>query len=155
MTKRLGFFKKILEEAQKSGYIDASANKHKSQIAKITKTLLRTRKSVRQTLTANTSVVFYSQTACDKMDLKDTKIVALDAGFKTPSVMRKIKTLPYTRPKSNDGFSENQDMFMLNIWTVTFQNQILKYETTNRSGYREYESNPTICSACPYRRCVL
>ena len=29
------------------------------------------------------------------------------------------------------------------------QNQILKYTTTTREGYREYKSNPTICATCP------
>ena len=29
-------------------------------------------------------------------------------------------------------------------------NQILKYTTTNRDGYREYKSDPGICESCPY-----
>ncbi|MDQ9826991.1 transposase, partial [Acinetobacter sp. 163] len=29
-------------------------------------------------------------------------------------------------------------------------NQILKYTTTNRDGYREYKSDPSICESCPY-----
>ena len=34
--------------------------------------------------------------------------------------------------------------------------QILKYSTTNREGYREYKSDPKICEACPYRQqCTL
>ena len=28
-------------------------------------------------------------------------------------------------------------------------NQILKYSTTNRDGYREYKSDPKICINCP------
>jgi hypothetical protein len=27
--------------------------------------------------------------------------------------------------------------------------QLLRYATTNRSGYRQYRSDPTICRACP------
>lgn len=29
-------------------------------------------------------------------------------------------------------------------------NQVLKYSTTNREGYREYESCGENCSSCPY-----
>lgn len=29
-------------------------------------------------------------------------------------------------------------------------NQVLKYTTTNRDGYREFKSNPHICKSCPY-----
>ena len=45
-----------------------------------------------------------------KLDLTNTQIVALDAGYKTPSVLRKIflsgklPAIPYTRPMTKDGF---------------------------------------------------
>lgn len=29
--------------------------------------------------------------------------------------------------------------------------QVLKYSTTNRDGYREYKSDPKVCEPCPYR----
>jgi hypothetical protein len=29
-------------------------------------------------------------------------------------------------------------------------NQILKYSTTNREGYREYKSDPKACTSCPH-----
>ena len=100
----------------------------------------------------------------DKLDLNDTKIVALDAGFKTPSVMRKIfmsgclPAVPYTRPKTKDGFFRKSNYVYDEYFDCYLcpQNQILKYTTTNREGYREYKSNPTICSACPYlSQCTL
>ena len=31
------------------------------------------------------------------------------------------------------------------------ENQVLKYSTTNRDGYREYKSDPKICASCPSR----
>ena len=31
------------------------------------------------------------------------------------------------------------------------ENQVLKYSTTNRNGYREYKSNPQVCVNCPTR----
>lgn len=100
----------------------------------------------------------------DKLDLKDTKIVALDAGFKTPSVMRKIfmsgklPAVTYTRPKTKEGFFKKSDYVYDEYFDCYLcpQNQILKYTTTNREGYHEYKSNPTICSACPYlSQCTL
>ena len=36
------------------------------------------------------------------------------------------------------------------------QNQILKYTTTTREGYREYKSDPTVCAICPLlSKCTL
>jgi len=32
------------------------------------------------------------------------------------------------------------------------QNQMLKYTTTNREGYRQYKSEARICQSCPCRR---
>ena len=92
--------------------------------------------------------------------MSKTQTVAVDAGYKTPGVVREIflsgKTpaVPYTRT----AFSENPSMFTTNILTVIFcpQNQILKYTTTNREGYREYKSTPLICEHCTCReKCTL
>ena len=100
----------------------------------------------------------------DKLDLKNTKIVALDAGYKTPSVMRKIfrsgklPAVPYTRPKTKDGFFRKSDYVYDEHFDCYLcpQNQILKYTTTNREGYREYKGESKICSACPYlSQCIL
>ena len=30
-------------------------------------------------------------------------------------------------------------------------NEILRYSTTNREGYREYKSDPEKCSVCPFK----
>ena len=57
------------------------------------------------------------------MELSKTKVVAADAGYKTPGVVReiflsgKIPAVPYTRPKTKDG---NLNMFTMNILTVIF-----------------------------------
>src|SRR3712207_8189928 len=38
-------------------------------------------------------------------------------------------------------------------YTTLFRsNQVLKYSTTNRDGYREYKSNRNICQNCPDRK---
>jgi len=50
-----------------------------------------------------------------------TKIVALDADFKTPCILRKIflnvrlPAIPYTRPKTKDGFFRKSDYVYANI----------------------------------------
>ncbi|MGI6552115.1 MAG: transposase [Bacillota bacterium] len=46
---------------------------------------------------------------------------------------------------------------MINIYDEYYDcyicpnNQILKYSTTNRDGYREYKSDPKICIGCEHR----
>ena len=60
------------------------------------------------------------------MELSKTKVVAADAGYKTPGVVReivlsgKIPAVPYTLPKTKDGFLENLNIFTMNILIVTF-----------------------------------
>jgi predicted DNA-binding protein len=84
--------------------------------------------------------------------------VAVDAGYKTPWICKKIKddnrniSTAYKRPMTKDGFfrayeyvyDETSDSI------ICPNNEILKYSTTNRNGYREYKSNPKICSYCQF-----
>ena len=98
------------------------------------------------------------------MELSKTELVAVDAGYKTPGVVReiflsgKIPAVPYTRPKTKDGFFRKSEYVYDEYFDcyICPQNQILKYTTTNREGYREYKSNPRICENCPCREnCTL
>ena len=232
-------FKKILEEAQKSGYVDtsaifidsthikASANKHKSKKVTVTKPVKQYQAELEEEINEQRVAegkkkfifdtpeqvekkisttdpdsglfvkgehercfAYSSQTACDKigfvldfeivagnvhdsqsfhqlydkLDLKNTKTVALDAGFKTPAVLRKIflseklPAVPYTRPKTKDGFFKKSQYVYDEHFDCYLcpQNQILKYTTTNCEGYREYKSDPKICSDCPFlSQCTL
>lgn len=52
--------------------------------------------------------------------------------------------LPLTFRKYEYVYDEYFDCY------VCPNNQILKYTTTNRDGYREYKSDPGICESCPY-----
>ena len=60
------------------------------------------------------------------MELSKTQILAVDAAYKTPGVVReiflsgKLPAIPYTLPKTKDGFLENLNIFTMNILTVTF-----------------------------------
>ena len=80
-----------------------------------------------------------------KMYLSRTQTVAVDAGYKTPGVVREIflsgkkPAVPYTRPKTKDGFFRKSEYVYDEFFDCYLcpQNQILKYTTTNREGYRE------------------
>ena len=83
----------------------------------------------------------------------------LDAGYKTPAICReiiednKLPLLPYTRPKGNKEligkrdfeYDEEHDVY------ICPNESILKYSTTTKEGYKQYKSNPELCSKCPLR----
>lgn len=89
--------------------------------------------------------------------------IVADVGYKTPAIAKMlldddvIPVFPYKRPMTKDGYfrkheytyDKREDCY------ICPNNQILKYSTTNRDGYREYKSNPEICESCPYlSRCT-
>ena len=59
--------------------------------------------------------------------------------------------MPYTRPRTKNGFLKKYEYVYDEYYDcyICPSNQILKYSTTNRDGYREYKSDPSICSKCP------
>lgn len=84
--------------------------------------------------------------------------VAADSAYKTPWICKKLTDMniklsaPYKRPmgNKNKGFRSYDYVYdNYNDCVICPQNQILKYSTTNRDGYREYKSNPSICKKCP------
>lgn len=89
----------------------------------------------------------------------EVKMVALDAGYKTPWIMKQIfdserlPSTPYKRPMTKDGFYKKHEYVYDEHYDCIIcpNNQILNYSTTNRDGYREYKSNPKICEDCPKR----
>lgn len=82
----------------------------------------------------------------------------MDAGYKIPALMRelirdgKVPVMPYKSPmtkkcyfkKHEYVYDEHYDCY------ICPNNEILKYSTTNREGYREYKSNPEKCKNCPH-----
>lgn len=95
---------------------------------------------------------------------QDTESITLDAGYNTPAIVReiekdgKIPVIPYTRPKTKEGFFKKQDYVYDEYYDCYLcpENHILKYATTNREGYREYKSNPKTCQYCPkLKQCTL
>ncbi|MCK1239935.1 IS5/IS1182 family transposase, partial [Streptococcus uberis] len=58
---------------------------------------------------------------------------------------------PYTRPHGKKGNLRPNDFIYDSHYNCYLcpENQVLSYATTNRSGYREYKSDPEICGSCP------
>ncbi len=89
---------------------------------------------------------------------KEIKNVVVDAGYKTPAIAKqvlddyKILVTPYKRPITKFGFFKKYEFVYDEYYNVYIcpNNQILKYSTTNRDGYREYKSNTYKCQNCEY-----
>ena len=84
----------------------------------------------------------------------------MDAGYKIPAIAKELidkgimPVLPYTKPKGrrNDKesfypkqyeYDETKDCY------ICPENKILLYSTTNREGYRIYQSKKSLCENCP------
>ena len=93
-----------------------------------------------------------------KLKRYDPGIIVADAGYKTPAIAKLliddvvIPVFPYTRPMTKEGFFKKYEYVYDEYFDCCIcpNNQILKYATTNREGYREYKSNPDVCERCPY-----
>ena len=87
------------------------------------------------------------------------KVIAADAGYKTPWIAKKIiddgriPSMPYKRPMTKKGFFKKYDYVYDEYYDCMIcpANEILRYSTTNREGYREYKSDPEKCSICPFK----
>ena len=79
-----------------------------------------------------------------------------DAGYKTPAIAKLLlddgikPVLPYKRPMTKDNFFKKYEYVYDEHYDcyICPRNQILKYSTTNRDGYREYKSCGHICEKC-------
>ena len=98
---------------------------------------------------------------CQKVICKFPEIqaVAIDAGYKIPGIMKevidsgRVPCTPYKRPMTKDGFFKKYEYVYDEYYDCILcpNNQPLRYSTTNQEGYREYASDPKICSECPMR----
>jgi transposase len=90
----------------------------------------------------------------------EIRAVAIDAGFKIPSIMKeiidsgRIPCIPYRRPQTKEGFFAKYEYVYDEYYDCMIcpNNQVLRYATTNREGYREYKSDSNICTNCPHLR---
>ena len=87
-----------------------------------------------------------------------TKLICLDNGYTSPSVAKSVidsgKEIltPYKRPMTKDGFFKKHEYVYdeyLNGY-ICPNNQVLKYSTTNKDGYREFKSDGNKCANCPF-----
>lgn len=94
----------------------------------------------------------------EKLKKYDPGIIVADAGYKTPAIAKLLiddgvtPVLLYTRPMTKDGFFKKHEYVYDEYFDcyICPNDQILKYTTTNRDGYREYKSNSSVCEECPY-----
>lgn len=88
----------------------------------------------------------------------EAEAAVLDAGYKTPGVCREIinagidPIMPYKRPMTKEGFFKKYEYVYDEYFDCYLcpNNQVLKYSTTNREGYRQYKSDPKVCCNCEY-----
>lgn len=84
--------------------------------------------------------------------------IVVDAGYKIPAIAKqiiddgKMPVMPYKRPMTKQGFFRKNDYIYDEYYDcyICPNNQILKYTTTNRDGYKEYKSDKKICANCPH-----
>jgi transposase len=87
------------------------------------------------------------------------EMVALDSGYKTPWIMKQIfdsgrlPATPYKRPMTKEGFFKKYEYVYDEYYDCVIcpNNQVLRYTTTNREGYKEFKSDPKVCKNCPMR----
>lgn len=89
----------------------------------------------------------------------EIKAVVVDAGYKTPGICReivqadKLPVMPYKRPMTKEGYFKKYEYVYDEFYDcyICPNNQLLRYTTTNREGYREFKSDPKICAQCSMR----
>jgi len=99
----------------------------------------------------------------EKLKRFEPKMIVLDAGYKNPPIAKLLlddgvsPVFPYTNPKTKKGFFRKHEFAYDEYYDcyICPNDQILKYSTTNRDGYREYKSCASICENCPcLERCT-
>lgn len=83
--------------------------------------------------------------------------LAADAGYKTLAIAKLLMDdgiqplFLYKRTMAKKGFFRKYEYVYDEYYDCYLcpNNQVLKYSTTNRDGYREYKSCGAVCAACP------
>lgn len=97
------------------------------------------------------------KTLYDKLKKYHPAMIIADAGYRTPAIAHElledgVKPLfPYKRPMSKDGFYRKYEYVYDEAYDcyICPENKILSYRTTNRDGYKEYQSCGSLCANCP------
>lgn len=93
----------------------------------------------------------------EKLKSLNPRAIVADAGYKTPAIAKLLiddgitPVMPYTRPHAKKGMFRHNEFVYDEYFDCYLcpNNEILKYSTTNREGYREYKSDKRICRNCP------
>ena len=93
----------------------------------------------------------------DKIKDIGIKTLIADAGYKTPAIAKLLlddnitPLFPYKSPMTKEGFFKKYEYAYDEYYDcyICPNNQVLKYSTTNRDGYKEYKSCKYICAKCP------
>jgi len=94
----------------------------------------------------------------DKLQNIGMEKCVVDAGYKTPAIAKLLlddgvkPVFPYKAPMTKDGFFKKYEYVYdeYNDCYICPNDQILKYSTTNRDGYKEYKSCSHICEKCEF-----
>ncbi|SCW31883.1 Transposase [Eubacterium ruminantium] len=94
----------------------------------------------------------------DKIEDIGIRTLIADAGYKTPAIAKLLidkgitPLFPYKQPMTKERFFKKYEYVYDEYYDcyICPNNQILRYSTTNRDGYKEYKSCKHICSECPY-----
>ena len=94
----------------------------------------------------------------DKLQNIGMEKCVVDAGYKTPAIAKLLlddgvkPVFPYKAPMTKDGFFKKYEYVYdeYNDCYICPNDQILKYSTTNRDGYKEYKSCGHICEKCEF-----
>lgn len=86
------------------------------------------------------------KTLYDKLLPYQPEMIVIDAGYKTSAIAHQLLTdgikplFPYKRLMTKDGFFKKYEYAYDELYDcyICLNDQILKYLTTNRDGYREY-----------------
>jgi transposase len=85
--------------------------------------------------------------------------LVMDAGYKTAAICHRVMedgrtpVLPYKRPMTKEGYFKKYEYVYDEYYDcyICPANNLLLYKTTDRDGYRHYESESTDCAHCPYK----
>ena len=94
----------------------------------------------------------------DKLSGMGIKTLIADAGYKVPGIAKLLighgitPLFPYKRPQTKEGFFQKWNYVYDEYYDcyICPNDQILRYVTTNRHGYKEYKSCGTTCASCPH-----
>lgn len=93
----------------------------------------------------------------DKIKETGVEKIVADSGYITPAIAKLLlddgilPVFPYKASMTKKGFFKKHEYVYDEYYDcyICPNNEVLKYSTINRDGYREYKSNPKVCENCP------